>query len=271
MHLTEGPVSDMHRTPRSNPVSLYLLYQCALHQIDAGRPPTHIIRAMIAAGESPARVTRVMRSVQRALDRRAALRLVQTTEVRRDVAIALLAGKTDRAVERELAARGASPVAARAVVRATRRSLARGPIHARRGQPPVERVARKSPGPVLQPLFAVVLLCLLIIGVRVHLLGAPPVSVHFAQDERAPREGAVYYANAIVVADQLNVRVGPGADYPLLTQLRANEPLYVVGRSDDVARLKAILRDSRIGWIRNDPAAIQLLVAPESIPLATVD
>lgn len=263
----------MHPPSRSNVVSLYVLYQFALHQIEAGQLPANVIRAMIAAGESPARVTRVMRCVQRALDRQATLQAAHTAALRRDVATALLAGKTDRAVERDLAARGVSPIAARAVVRAARRSLASRMTAGRQGRPPVGRPVRYAPGPGLQPLFVVMLLCLLIIGARAHLLGAPASLDHvrFGQDERAPVEGTVYYANAIVIADQLNVRAGPGADYPLLTQLRANEPLYVIGRSDDVARFKALLRDSRIGWVRNDPSVIRLLVAPESIPLATVD
>lgn len=79
------------------------------------------------------------------------------------------------------------------------------------------------------------------------------------------------FANAVVMAQQLNVRSGPGSEYPLLLQLPASTPLHVIGRALDAPRYKIIVDDAREGWVRSDPAVVQLLIAPDSIPLVPAE
>ena len=56
--------------------------------------------------------------------------------------------------------------------------------------------------------------------------------------------------NQMVTNDRVNIRLGPGTVYQVLTQVEKNTPVIVIGEQDNWFRVK--LPDGRIGWIRKD-------------------
>jgi len=54
----------------------------------------------------------------------------------------------------------------------------------------------------------------------------------------------------MVTTERVNIRLGPGTQYRVLTELEKNTPITVIGEQDDWYRIK--LPDDRIGWIRKD-------------------
>jgi uncharacterized protein YgiM (DUF1202 family) len=56
--------------------------------------------------------------------------------------------------------------------------------------------------------------------------------------------------NQMVTNDRVNIRMGPGLVYQVITQLEKNTPVTVVGEQDNWYQIK--LTDGRTGWIRKD-------------------
>lgn len=79
-----------------------------------------------------------------------------------------------------------------------------------------------------------------------------------------------------VQAENLNVRLGPGTDYPVLGQLKAGAQLALVGRNDASDWLVVCCVDDKPGWVAArlvqtaaDLAALPVGLVPTRVPTAT--
>ncbi len=61
-----------------------------------------------------------------------------------------------------------------------------------------------------------------------------------------PPSRAVYYVNA----SRLNLRAGPGMDFPKVMVLERNEALEMLGQAEDWAQVR-VQRDGTLGWVSN--------------------
>jgi hypothetical protein len=72
---------------------------------------------------------------------------------------------------------------------------------------------------------------------------------------------------AMVVVSALNVRSGPGVEYPVIDVASAGKVFDVVGTIPCRNWLQVITADGGFGWISNKPAYISVFGSMDSIPL----
>jgi hypothetical protein len=77
--------------------------------------------------------------------------------------------------------------------------------------------------------------------------------------------------DAVVVASQLNVRAGPGIEYPAVGQLKESDELVVIGQFDDCAwlRIVAFASPATRGWVSGATRYVHLRKPCASIPKGT--
>jgi hypothetical protein len=73
----------------------------------------------------------------------------------------------------------------------------------------------------------------------------------------------------VVLAPHINLRAGPGAEYPVLRQLPAHEPLHILGQAAHLNWLQVSLADGQQGWVSGDPSLVQLTRERATIPAAS--
>lgn len=250
-----------------------------LVRIRSGAPPRAIIHDLLAQGSTPEQVSASLREVYRVLEgeREAATREREAQlagQIARDVSM----GLPNRRIAEQLVAQGVSVAAATELVRDARAARARrqsAPHASARPTPAV--LAGGATGVRWLALVGIIgaLILALQYGSGVGLLwqlrsgGQPASKPHAVMGASAIDSTIEPVQNAVVVAQHLNVRSGPGREYPLLAQLSSHDPLYIIGKTADARRFKVKLLDNRVGWIRGDPAMVQLYVSPDSIPLTT--
>lgn len=72
--------------------------------------------------------------------------------------------------------------------------------------------------------------------------------------------------DAVVVAQALNLRAGPGSSYPVLGQLTANAPLDIIGQVKSLNWFQVQLPDGQVGWVAGDAKLMQVNRSLDSIP-----
>ncbi len=102
---------------------------------------------------------------------------------------------------------------------------------------------------------------------------APPATAT-AAPEPAPSTASPSAAPAapqpdgVVLAQTINLRAGPGAEYAVLRQLAANQPLTILGQVAHRDWLEVRLPDGQQGWLSGDAGLVQVNRARSSIPPA---
>lgn len=86
-----------------------------------------------------------------------------------------------------------------------------------------------------------------------------------------PTPTATPSPDAIVVANTLNLRGGPGTDYETLTQLSQGDELFVVGqqRGCEWVKVSSVSDPDSIGWVAGSGNFLELRLACEVIPRGT--
>lgn len=265
----QRPAQNDHLQPAS------LLYTTALDALRRGERPANVIKSLLAQGTHPQHVAQIMRLSYETLQQdTAAPRHVTAAAVHDAIAAAVRADQPDETICRQLIDQSIpDDVVARLVAQVWQVQ------HRREGS-----AGGASPRALhlMNSLVGGLVLLALLLGW--HRLRNEPdlftsafsnqqtVGIGLATGARAPDAAPVPdpVANAVVMVQQLNVRSGPGSEYPLLLQLPASTPLHVIGRAPDAPRYKIIVGDAREGWVRSDPEVVQLLIAPDSIPLVPV-
>lgn len=79
---------------------------------------------------------------------------------------------------------------------------------------------------------------------------------------RQPSNQRIY-----VAAAQLNVRVGPGAGYPEIAQLKQGQIVTAIEQNPAGGWWLVRLPDNRTGWVSNDPALTRLFEANQYAPI----
>ncbi len=72
--------------------------------------------------------------------------------------------------------------------------------------------------------------------------------------------------DAVVLVQGLDLRAGPGSNYPVLEQLTANTPLEIVGQVKSLNWFQVHVPDGRAGWVAGDARLMQVNRSLESIP-----
>ncbi|MFZ1756295.1 MAG: DUF3048 domain-containing protein [Caldilineaceae bacterium] len=100
---------------------------------------------------------------------------------------------------------------------------------------------------------------------------ATPQKVPLADEvpDPSPTAGPPVH-QAIVNEDIVNVRSGPGTNYPVLEQVLAGQPFEAIGRNEDSSWLKICcpVESDESGWI-NAPL-VAITAPPETLPLAEI-
>lgn len=260
-----------NQRPEQNdhPQSASLLYATALDGLRRGERPATVIKSLLAQGIDPQDVAQIMRLSYETLQRDVAAPQHGTAvAVHHAIAAAVRANQSDETICQQLVGRSIpSDVAAQLVAQV------------RQAQHRRERLAtpRRYTLILMNSMVTSLVLLALVLGwnrLRTDADGfafssQQTVGIGLAAGATAPdaAPALTLIANAIVMAQQLNVRSGPGPEYPLLLQLPASTPLQVIGRAPDALRYKIIVGDVGEGWVRSDPEVVQLLIAPDSIPL----
>lgn len=227
-----------------------------LTRLRAGHAPHGEVRRLIAEGVSAAQATAALRAAHAELARdREQLAQQRTAEVHREVAVAVVAGQPDAAIERKLAARDVDAQVAQMLVQGARAAWQRRQAHGQRQT----RVA----------LSVAVALVMLVLGFQVPGFRAGSGAELTAMGAQPSLSAVVVMRpNAMVLAQRLNVRSGPNPGDPIMLQLARDMQLQVIARANDLRRLKVKLPDNREGWVRNDPNVIQLQTPIDSLPIA---
>ncbi len=91
----------------------------------------------------------------------------------------------------------------------------------------------------------------------------PPPAPPVAAPAPAPVPPPVFYVNA----SRLNLRAGPGMDFPKLMSLERNEPLEKLTETDDRdwAQVR-VQRDGTLGWVATRYLSSKPVPAPTEIP-----
>lgn len=96
-----------------------------------------------------------------------------------------------------------------------------------------------------------------------------PTSTPEAEPEAEPEADTTAENTAVVVADRLNVRNGPGTNYARVSAVARNDVLTVVGRNADCSWINIIAPDGMEGWVAAGRQYVNLETACSDIP--TVD
>jgi serine protease Do len=86
-------------------------------------------------------------------------------------------------------------------------------------------------------------------------------------DEPVIDEPTAGEMTADVIASALNVRSGPGTDYPRLGTVTAGERLVVLGQTNNCAWLRVITSAGLQGWVSGNPAYILLNTTCGALPV----
>lgn len=217
-----------------------------------------MIRRLLAEGIPPQEVAQILQEVATAVTADYTTTVPQEQPIEQMIVHQLRAGRDDASIQRNLALRGVPrPVAVRLVGDARQ---VWSQLHAQ------EQARRQAS--VVRSVVTLSLIGVILLGghwwrdTRTRPSGAtiPPV-VLVERPARLPAG-----PNAVVVAETLNVRTGPGIDYPIVRQLHSDEPVRVIGRLEAAGRYLVRLPDDQAAWIRSDPALVRLHVPIDSIP-----
>jgi uncharacterized protein YraI len=96
---------------------------------------------------------------------------------------------------------------------------------------------------------------------------APLAEVQPTETPAPPTDTPVPQPEAVVNAPNLNLRAGPGTEYPVLGGLVQGDPLHVLGRTQNGNWLKVVTADGQEGWVW--AGMVQLHVPAETIVLAS--
>lgn len=90
---------------------------------------------------------------------------------------------------------------------------------------------------------------------------------HIAAASLSSSQQAQAAPTATVVAGALNVRSGPGINFPVLAKLYQGNVVVLIGRSSDSSWVKVRLAPGQEGWVNAAPQYIHLSVAVSSLPV----
>lgn len=221
--------------------------------------PTSIIKELVAEGVSTPEIVQIMQQLATvvAADRESGR--AAAPSIAQYIAQQLRAGVDDATIVCDLVARGIEREDGRQLLRDARQVWTR--LHVQQRGMAVSRTVG-----------ALGLVVILLIG-GVHVLrmldgtsspAMTPSVVVQLNPTLVARVGRL--PNAVVVADSLNVRSGPGAEYPLLFQLHAHDSLRVIGRMEETGRYLVQLPNDRMAWVRSDPDAVRLDIPRDRLP-----
>lgn len=241
-----------------------------LARFQNGGSPRGEIKRLLAAGLTPDAAAQVLRGVHAELQaERDAVVRQSTLRIQREVARAVVAGQTDGELERSLLTQGLDREGVRGLIHEARVALRR--TCAARGSAMWPHLGARLQTTRL----AVLGIAALIVLGSTWSLGAfvvPPAqrgpSLTAMSMQTSVSASMEIMPNAIVIANHLNVRVGPSPDDPVIVRVKRDMQLEVIAKAQDAQRLKVKLPDNREGWIRNDPELIQLQTSLEQIPFA---
>jgi hypothetical protein len=218
----------------------------AVAALRAGERPAHTARRLIRQGYSARHTTQILQHAYAVLQaEQARTRRSIAPQVYHQVVALVRAGVTDSAIVDAVAARGVEREdAARLVAQARRHWQA--------------RVAARS-----RTLTLWLRAWCLLLGVATFIIGGLPLSNPARTQSAGPEHVTL---NAVVLADELNVRSGPSRSYPVLFTLSSYQAVQVIARAPVTGRYKIRLRDQREGWIRSDSAAVWMQLDPDTIP-----
>ncbi|HEY0738988.1 MAG TPA: SH3 domain-containing protein, partial [Herpetosiphonaceae bacterium] len=227
-----------------------------------GEAPATIIKRLLAEGIPPHEVVQILQEVMIAVTADYTTALPQEQPMEQLIVHQLCAGRDDATIQRNLVLRGVPPPIAMRIVADARHMWSH--LHARK-----QAQLRAS---VVRSIITLSLMSVLLIGGRWWLdtwipsFGPPTPPVVLVELRPATASRLPAGPNAVVVTETLNVRAGPGTDYPIVRQLHTNEPVRVIGRLEDAGRYLVRLPDDQAAWIRSDPALVRLDVPIDSIP-----
>jgi len=236
------------------------LYEATLVQLQRGVDPAVVAGKLIAQGTAPSEATRLLSRIHEVLQAEQAAAGRATTEhIYRYIAAHV---KANRHAELDgfLAQYAFAPHEADRLVHDARRAW-----HELRARQRALRMA------TVLAVTAGLLSALLLLNHRFQQLqeaetaGRAP---HLAGVAQPAITASIAAFNAEVVATRLNVRTGPGAEYPLMVELKARQPVLIIGRAAHVRRYKVRLPDAREGWIWGGSDAVKLYTSPQNIPIA---
>ena len=72
--------------------------------------------------------------------------------------------------------------------------------------------------------------------------------------------------DAVVLVQGLDLRAGPGSNYPVLGQLMANTPLEIIGQVKRLNWFQVRVPDGRAGWVAGDTTLMQVNRSLDSVP-----
>lgn len=227
-----------------------------------GEAPATIIKCLLAEGVPPQEIVQILQDVATAVTADYMAARPQEQPIEQMIVHQLCAGRDDVTIQHDLVLRGVPrPIAVRLVGDARQ---VWSQLHARQ--------QARLQASVVRSVVTLTLIGVMLIGGRWWLdtwsssssTATPPVVLVELRPATATRLPAS--PNAVVVANTLNVRTGPGSDYPIVRQLHAAEPVRVIGRLEDAGRYLVRLPDDQAAWIRSDPALVRLDVPLDSIP-----
>lgn len=240
-------------------------YDIALSALRRGETAATVVRRLIAGGASAQATTETLRRVHATLAaERAGAPAPSMEHLYRRVASGIRTGATNQELERELRAAGVDADTAAKLVENARQTWAH-----MQPQPGASRRLSVQQQAMLVGALGVVLLGSLYQFSQTPYDTVTSSSMTIEIADASISATLKIVPNAVVVAQQLKVRTGPGYEFPVLEELSANEPIEVIGRAPNVERYKVRLRDGREGWIRGTSATVRLEVAPDRLPLVT--
>jgi uncharacterized protein YraI len=74
-------------------------------------------------------------------------------------------------------------------------------------------------------------------------------------------------ARVEIITPGLNVRQGPGANFPAIGAAAQGDIFDITGISSDSNWLQVITQDGSSGWISSQPAYVRVTGSPDSIPV----
>lgn len=217
------------------------LLSVALSHLRGGTSPNDVLRRLISDGATAQQVAAALRTAHDTLsaERHSA------EEMYRRIAQRIAQGASDEAILREALARGVDHATAQQLIVDAREAWRRMRSASQWRQPS-------------QIEFAVFWLVALIVLIALANSGRALWMARATIQAAAP--------NAIVLAEHINLRSGPGAEYPILLELPENTTLTIIGRSN--GRFKVRVSENVEGWIRSDPQLVQVQIPLDTIPVA---
>lgn len=97
-----------------------------------------------------------------------------------------------------------------------------------------------------------------------------PTSTATPTPTKTPTPTPTPTPDAIVIGNAINIREGPGTNYPQQGQFNKNEELDIIGQFEDCTWLKVSSRRQALtGWVSGDARYVQLQTNCGNIPLGT--